>query len=178
MCFRFLKLEYSLSDLYESLNNKCPAELLPVILKKIYISKGDTDLWQTLLPLLAKSWHVYTPTATHMDPQTHTYAVKVWKWLCMIREQPKALRGINNRPNPETTNTISRLQKDVGVMFVNECACGGYWMICMCIYIFSRVCLDDYVCFSAFTFALVCVIEFFARVFVSVNNEPHTSSIP
>lgn len=47
----------------------------------------------------------------------------------MIRKQPKAPQGINNRPNPETTNTISRLQKDVGVMFVNECACGGYWKI-------------------------------------------------
>lgn len=115
----------------------------------VFIPQADTDPWQTLLPLLVRSWHVYTPTATHMDPQTHTYAVKVWKWLCMIREQPKAPQGINNRPNPETTNTISRLQKDVGVMFVNVCACGGYWMIWRCdlhlIFIYTCFCL--HVCF-------------------------------
>lgn len=80
-----------------------------------FIPEAETDLWQTPPPPPAWSWHVYTPTATHMHSLKHTpFAVKVWKRLRVITEQPKAPQGINNRPNPETTNKISRLQGETG----------------------------------------------------------------
>lgn len=99
--------------------------------------------WWQLVPIDIHSWgrdrpltaaaatssHILTrihPAATHMHSQTHTYAAKVWKRLCMITEQPKAPRGINNRPNPETTNTISRLQREVGGL-VCWCVCVWMW---------------------------------------------------
>lgn len=89
----------------------------------IFIPKAVADPWQPLLPpsslILTRTG--YTPAATHMHSQTHTYTVKVWKPLCVITEQPKAPQGINNRPNPETTNTISRLQREVG-----GCVCGRF----------------------------------------------------
>ena len=56
--------------------------------------------------------HTHASTNTHTH--THLCYVKVWKRLCVITEQPKAPRGINNRPNAETTNTISRLHREVG----------------------------------------------------------------
>ncbi len=72
----------------------------------------------------------------------------------MITEQPKAPQGINNRPNPETTNTISRLQREMGGR-VCGCVCvdvegtAGYEhviSICACIFTFASVCLHVHVC--------------------------------
>lgn len=142
----------------------------------IFTPKAETDLWQTLLPPLAWSWHVYTPAATHMHSPAHTYAVKVWKPLCMITEQPKAPQGINNRPNPETTNTISGLQREVGG---RVCGCvdvgGGYeHMTSICADLFTFTWLS--ICACMFTLASVIVL--LACACVSVNNEPHTSPIP
>lgn len=114
-----------------------------------------------------------------MHSQTHTFAVKVWKWLCMTTEQPKALQGINNRPNlRQQTQSVGCWGK-WGVMFVNMCECvcvdvggtGGYeHVISMCVWIFAW--LSCFICLCACVFALAGVIAFLVCVCMSVNNEP------
>lgn len=77
---------------------------------------------------------------THALAQTHTYAVKVWKRLGVIAKQPKAPQGITNRPNPETTNTISRLQRKLAAVFVDLGGTAGHEQlisICVCVFIFA-----------------------------------------
>lgn len=139
----------------------------------IFIPKAQTDPWQTPLPPLAWSWHVYTPPATHMHSQTHTYAVKVWKRLSMIMEPPNAPQGINNRLNTETTNTISRLQREMGG---SVCGCMNIWLAfftfaCLCLHVYVYILVSECLLWPS-------VIVLLTSICMSVNNEPHTSSIP
>lgn len=112
-----------------------------------------------------------------MHSQTHTFAVKVWKWLCMTTEQPKALQGINNRPNlRQQTQSVGCWGK-WGVMFVNMCECVwmwgvlvdmNMWLACVCGFLLGWAVS----CLCACVFALAGVIAFLVCVCMSVNNEP------
>lgn len=99
----------------------------------------------------------------------------------MITVQPKALQGINSRPNPETTNSISELQRKVGGSVCAYSAGAYEYMIstCGCIFtivhfLFTHVCVFFSFCMSV----LAGVIVFLLHVCVSVNIEPHSLSIP
>lgn len=141
--------------------------------------------WQALLPPPAWSWHVYISAATHMHSQTHTFAVKVWKWLCMTTEQPKALQGINNRPNlRQQTQSVGCWGK-WGVMFVNMCECVCVWMwgvlvdmnmwlACVCGFLLGWA--VSYVCVPACLHWLVWLLFLCVYVWVLTMN-PHTSAI-
>lgn len=103
------------------------------------------DLWgRLMLPPPAWSWHVYISAATHTHSQSH---VKVWKWLCVITEQPKPCRGSTTDPTLRQQTQSVRLWRGLCVwgegccsVCGNVCECLGYGSMSV-LYLLLRVCV-------------------------------------